>query len=145
MQNCKYIILIGDGMGDYPQAELGHKTLLQSAFIPNMRAIAATGEARLVTTVPEGMPAGSDVANLSIMGFDPKKYYKGRAPIEAVGAGIELHPDDVAFRCNLITVKNGLITDHSAGHISTDEARPLIELLENRLGNDERRFFTGTS
>jgi len=145
MQNCKYIILIGDGMGDYPQAELGHKTPLQSASIPNMRALAALGEARLVTTVPEGMPAGSDVANLSIMGFDPKKYYKGRAPIEAVGAGIDLHPDDVAFRCNLITVANGLITDHSAGHISTDEARPLIELLEKELGADVRHFFTGTS
>lgn len=145
MRNCKYIILVGDGMGDYPQAELGHKTPLQSAFIPNMRAIAVNGEARLVSTVPEGMPAGSDVANMSIMGFDPKKYYKGRAPIEAAGAGIDLHPDDVAFRCNLITVEKGLITDHSAGHISTDMARPLIEILNKQLGNNEKRFFTGTS
>lgn len=145
MQNRKYIILIGDGMGDYPQAELGHKTLLQSASIPNMRAIATAGEARLVTTVPAGMPAGSDVANLSIMGFNPAKYYTGRAPIEAAGAGIDLHPDDVAFRCNLITVENGLIADHSAGHIPTEEARPLIELLEKRLGGDGKRFFTGTS
>lgn len=145
MQNCKYIILIGDGMGDYPQAELGHKTPLQSASIPNTRAIAAAGEARLVTTVPEGMPAGSDVANLSIMGFDPKKYYKGRAPIEAAGAGIDLHPDDVAFRCNLITVENGLIADHSAGHIPTPEARSLIELVEKTLGGEGRHFFTGTS
>ncbi|MDO9542127.1 MAG: cofactor-independent phosphoglycerate mutase [Kiritimatiellia bacterium] len=145
MQSCKYIILIGDGMGDYPQSVLGGKTPLQSAFIPNMRAIAAAGEARLVTTVPTGMPPGSDVANLSIMGFDPKKYYKGRAPIEAAGAGIDLQPDDVAFRCNLIAVENGLITDHSAGHISTEEARPLIETLNKQLGNNSRRFITGTS
>ena len=145
MQNRKYIILIGDGMGDYPQPALGGKTPLQSAIIPNMRAIAAAGEARLVTTVPGGMPPGSDVANLSIMGFDPKKYYKGRAPIEAAGAGIDLQPDDVAFRCNLITVDNGLIADHSAGHISTEEARPLIEILNKQLGNNTRRFITGTS
>ena len=144
-QNCKYIILVGDGMGDYPQAELGHKTPLQSASIPNLRAIAGAGEARLVVTVPEGMPPGSDVANLSIMGFNPAKYYKGRAPIEAVGAGIALYPDDVAFRCNLITVANGLIADHSAGHVSTDEARPLIEMLNKELGNNQRRFFVGTS
>ncbi|MDD5483626.1 MAG: cofactor-independent phosphoglycerate mutase [Kiritimatiellae bacterium] len=145
MQNRKCVILIGDGMGDYPQAELSGKTPLQSALIPNMRAIAAAGEARLVTTVPQGMPAGSDVANLCIMGFDPKKYYTGRAPIEAAGAGIELAEGDVAFRCNLITVENELITDHSAGHISTEEARPLIELIQNRLGNDGKRFFTGKS
>ena len=145
MNKCKYIILIGDGMGDYPQAELGGKTVLQSASIPNMRAIAAAGEVRLVTTVPKGMPAGSDVANLSIMGFDPAKYYTGRAPIEAAGAGIDLHPDDIAFRCNLITVENGLIIDHSSGHISTAEARSLMELVERRLGADGRHFFTGTS
>jgi 2,3-bisphosphoglycerate-independent phosphoglycerate mutase len=145
MNKRKYIILIGDGMGDYPQAELGNKTCLQSAAIPNMRAIAAAGEVRLVTTVPAGMPPGSDVANLSIMGFDPAKYYKGRAPIEAAGAGISLKPDDVAFRCNLITVEKELITDHSSGHISTAEAKPLIELIDRRLGGAGRRFYTGTS
>jgi len=145
MNKRKYIILIGDGMGDYPQAELGGKTVLQSASIPNMRAIAAEGEVRLVTTVPDGMPAGSDVANLSIMGFDPAKYYTGRAPIEAAGAGIDLHPDDVAFRCNLVTVENGLLVDHSSGHISTPEARSLIELVEKRLGGEGKHFFTGTS
>lgn len=145
MNKRKYIILIGDGMADYPQAELDNKTPLQSAFIPNMRAIAGAGEARLVSTIPAGMPAGSDVANLSIMGFNPAKYYKGRAPIEAAGAGIDLDPVDVAFRCNLITVADNLIADHSAGHIPTDEARSLIELLNKRLGDSAKRFFTGTS
>jgi len=145
MNKRKYIILIGDGMADYPQEALGGKTPLQVADIPNMRRAAALGEARLVNTVPPGMSPGSDVANLSIMGFDPAEYYKGRAPIEAVGAGIEVAPDDVAFRCNLITVENGLITDHSSGHISTEEARPLIELLDKKLGSGEKRFFTGTS
>ena len=145
MVKRKYVILIGDGMGDYPQSELGGKTLLQSAAIPNMRAIAAAGEARLVTTVPEGMVPGSDVANLSIMGFDPAKYYRGRAPIEAAGAGIDLKSDDVAFRCNLVTVDKGIITDHSAGHISTEQARPLIKLIDERLGDAGRRFFPGTS
>lgn len=145
MNKRKYIILIGDGMGDYPQAGLGDKTVLQSAFIPNMRSIAALGEARLVKTVPEGMPAGSDVANLSIMGFNPAKYYTGRAPIEAAGAGIDLKSDDVAFRCNLITVANGLIADHSAGHISTEDALPLIAMVEKSLGGDGRRFFPGAS
>jgi 2,3-bisphosphoglycerate-independent phosphoglycerate mutase len=144
-QQDKYVILIGDGMGDYPLAELGGKTPLQSAAIPNMRAIAALGEARLVNTVPEGMPAGSDVANLSIMGFDPAKYYTGRAPIEASGAGIKMLPDDVAFRCNLITVEKGLIVDHSSGHISTPEARLLIDSVEKQLGEDGKHFFTGTS
>jgi 2,3-bisphosphoglycerate-independent phosphoglycerate mutase len=145
MKDRKYVILIGDGMADYPLDTLGCKTPLQSARIPNMRAIAAAGEARLVSTIPEGMPAGSDVANLSILGFDPAKYYGGRAPIEAAGAGIDLGPDDVALRCNLITVANDLIADHSAGHISTEAARPLIELLNKKLGDDEKRFFTGTS
>lgn len=141
----KYIIIIGDGMGDYPQEALGGRTPLQTAFIPNIRAIAAAGEARLITTVPEEMPAGSDVANLSIMGFNPAKYYTGRAPIEAAGAGISMLPDDVAFRCNLITVEKGVIVDHSSGHISTPEARSLIDLIEKELGAEDRRFFTGTS
>lgn len=141
----KTAVLIGDGMGDYPLEQLGGKTPLQFANIPNIRRIAAVGTVRLMTTVPEGMPPGSDVANLSIMGFDPRRYYTGRAPIEAAGAGLELAGDDVAFRCNLITVAKDAIQDHSAGHITTPEARPIIEELDRRLGKDGRRFFTGTS
>ncbi len=136
----KIAVLIGDGMGDYPLQELGGKTPLQSAAIPNMRAIAAAGTVRLVNTVPTGMSPGSDVANLSIMGFDPRKYYTGRAPIEAAGAGIAMAPGDVAFRCNLIAVENELIKDHSSGHITTDEARPMIAELNARLGRPGLKF-----
>lgn len=131
-------------MGDYPLPELGGKTPLQAAKIPNIRRATAAGVVRLVKTVPDHMPPGSDVAILSIMGFDPRKYYTGRAPIEAAGAGVAMSADDVAFRCNLITVQRGLIKDHSSGHITTDEARPLIEALDKRLGRDGLRFITGT-
>lgn len=141
----KIAVLIGDGMGDYPVPELNGQTLLQAAAIPNIRAIAALGTVRLMTTVPPGMPSGSDVANLSIMGFDPRRYYTGRAPIEAAGAGVPLTADDVAFRCNLIATQDGRIDDHSAGHITTAEARLIIEALEARLGRTGLRFITGTS
>ncbi len=136
----KIAVLIGDGMGDYPIAALGGRTPLQAAAIPNLRAVAAAGAVRQVLTVPPGMPPGSDVANLSIMGFDPAACYTGRAPIEAAGAGLAMTAEDVAFRCNLITVADGLIQDHSAGHISTEEARPLVEALGRRLGGAGRRF-----
>lgn len=136
----KIVVLIGDGMGDYPIKELGGKTPLQTAAIPNIRAIAGSGTVRLVNTVPEGMSPGSDVANLSIMGFDPRKYYTGRAPIEAAGAGIAMGPSAVAFRCNLIAVEDGLIKDHSSGHITTEEARPIIATLNERLGGSGLSF-----
>lgn len=136
----KIMVLIGDGMGDYPLKELGGKTPLQAAAIPNMRAIAAAGTVRLVNTIPDGMSPGSDVANLSIMGFDPRKYYTGRAPIEAAGAGIAMGPSDVAFRCNLITVEQERIKDHSAGHITTAEAHPMIAALNECLGKPGLTF-----
>ena len=141
----KIAVLIGDGMGDYPLDQLGGKTPLQMASIPNIRRCAAAGTVRLVTTVPEGMAPGSDVANLSIMGFDPRHYYSGRAPIEAAGAGVEMQPGDIAFRCNLITVDQELIQDHSAGHISTPEARLMLADLESQLGRNGLRFCVGTS
>ncbi len=141
----KIAVLIGDGMGDYPLDKLGGKTPLAFANIPNIRRVAAMGTVRLMTTVPDGMLPGSDVANLSIMGFDPRKYYTGRAPIEAAGAGLEMATDDVAFRCNLITVAKDLIQDHSAGHITTAEARGIVEELEKRLGKEGLRFHAGTS
>ncbi|MFH1970753.1 MAG: cofactor-independent phosphoglycerate mutase [Verrucomicrobiota bacterium] len=136
----KIVVLIGDGMGDYPLKELGDKTPLQAAAIPNMRAIAGAGTVRLVNTIPEGMSPGSDVANLSIMGFDPRKYYTGRAPIEAAGAGLTMGPRDVAFRCNLIAVEAECIKDHSSGHITTGEARPMIAALNERLGRPGLTF-----
>jgi len=136
----KIVVLIGDGMGDYPLQELGGKTPLQAAAIPNIRAIAGSGTVRLVNTIPEGMSPGSDVANLSIMGFDPRKYYTGRAPIEAAGAGIAMGPRDVAFRCNLIAVEAERIKDHSSGHITTGEALPIIATLNERLGRPGLAF-----
>ncbi len=141
----KIAVLIGDGMGDYPLKQLGGKTPLQFANIPNIRRIAAVGTVRLMTTVPNGLAPGSDVANLSIMGFDPRRYYTGRAPIEAAGAGLDLADEDVAFRCNLITVAKDLIQDHSAGHITTPEARRIVEDLDKHLGRNGLRFFPGTS
>jgi 2,3-bisphosphoglycerate-independent phosphoglycerate mutase len=141
----KIAVLVGDGMGDYPLEKLGGKTPLQFANISNIRRVAAMGTVRLMTTIPEGLPPGSDVANLSIMGFDPGKHYTGRAPIEAAGAGVDLAPDDVAFRCNLITVAKNLIADHSAGHITTGEAEKIIADLGERLGKDGLRFHVGTS
>jgi 2,3-bisphosphoglycerate-independent phosphoglycerate mutase len=139
----KYIVVIGDGMADYPIKELGDKTPLQVADKPNMDDIARKGKNGLLRTIPEGMNAGSDIANLSIMGYDPKKYYTGRGPLEAASVGVKLGPGEVAFRCNLITEKDGYIADYCAGHISTEEARELIEALDNYF--DVGKFYTGVS
>ena len=141
----KFVVLVGDGMGDYPVAELGQRTPLQTARIPNIRRIAAAGEVRLVQTVPQGVYPGSDVANLSLLGYDPKSNYTGRAPIEAAGAGVPLQPADAAFRCNLVTIENGLMKDYSAGHITTPEGRQLITDLDRRIGKDGLRFHGGVS
>ncbi len=141
----KIAVLIGDGMGDYPLPACGGRTPLQIAAIPNMRRAAGAGRARLINTVPEGMQPGSDVAILSMMGFDPRSHYTGRAPIEAAGMDIDMAPNEIAFRCNLITTEEGLIKDHSSGHITTEEAEPMIMELERRLGNNNIRFIPGTS
>jgi Predicted phosphoglycerate mutase, AP superfamily len=121
----KYIVVIGDGMVDEPLAELNGETPLQKAKTPHMDFIAKNGSCGMLQTVPSGMEPGSDVANLSIMGYDPKEYYTGRGPLEAASIGATLKEDDVAFRCNLITQKNGLLADFNAGHISTVEAAEL--------------------
>ena len=137
-------MLVGDGMGDYPCDELQGRTPLQAAHAPNMRRIAAAGETRMVQTVPlRGLPPGSDVANLSLFGYNPEENYTGRAPIEAAGANLPLQTDDVAFRCNLVTIRDGCMADHSAGQISTEEARLLIETIAAELGNHDRHFHTG--
>ena len=141
----KILVLVGDGMGDYPVAALGDKSPLQAAHIPNMRRLAAAGEVRMVQTIPEGMAPGSDVANLDLLGYNPAENYTGRAPIEAAGAGIPLAPDDVAYRCNLVTVTDGHMRDYSAGHITTGEAHELIEAVAAELGNETMRFHGGVS
>ena len=138
-------ILIGDGMGDYPLPEFGGKTVLQAARMPNTRRLAAIGRRRRIRTVPPGMNPGSDVANLSLFGYDPAENYTGRAPIEAAGAGVVLGPEDIAFRCNLVTIADGRMADYSAGHITTEEARELLRALEERLGREGLRFHAGVS
>ncbi|CAG0988161.1 2,3-bisphosphoglycerate-independent phosphoglycerate mutase [Methanosarcinales archaeon] len=140
----KYIVLVGDGMADYPIPELGGLTPLQAADTPNMDFIAKHGKCGLAKTVPDDKPPGSDVANLSIMGYDPDKYYSGRGPLEAASIGINLEKDDIAFRCNLITEKNGLIADYSSGHISSEEAGILIKAVDKELGKS-CRFHAGVS
>ncbi len=125
----KYIVAVGDGMADYPIDELGGRTPLQVADTPNMDSIASQGMCGLFKTIPDGMAVGSDTANLSVMGYDPGKYYTGRGPIEAASMGVELEDNDTAFRCNLITQKDGKIADYCAGHITTEEAEELIDAL----------------
>ncbi len=141
----KYAILIGDGMADYPIEKLGGKTILQAARTPAMDYIAAHGKTGLAKTVPDGFPPGSDVANMSILGYDPAIYYSGRAPLEAASMGVALAADDVAFRCNLITIDHGRIKDYSAGHISSEEAEILIKTLDSELSTEELSFYPGIS
>ncbi len=133
----KFVILVGDGMGDFPLDELNGRTPLEVARTPNIDRLCSIGKLGLVKTVPEGMDPGSDVANMSLLGYDPKKYHTGRGPLEAASMGIKLEPGDVAFRCNLVTVGNvdgsKVMIDYSGGHISTEEARQIIEDLQPAL------------
>ena len=145
----KHIILIGDGMADYPVPELGGKTPLEVADIPNMNLIVQKGKLGMVRTIPMGLHPGSDIANLSILGYDPRQYYTGRAPLEAASLGLKLGPEDVAYRCNLVTlsVKNGkkYMDDYSAGHISTEEAKEIIHEIDQKLGIKDIKFYPGVS
>jgi 2,3-bisphosphoglycerate-independent phosphoglycerate mutase len=147
----KYVVILGDGMPDYPLEEFGGKTPLEYALTPNMDKLAKRGETGMVRTVPQGMPAGSDVANLSVMGYDPARYYTGRSPIEAVAMGVELAEEDVSFRCNLVTLSNEepyqskSMADYSAGEISTPEAGKIMADVEKNFGSDVFNFFAGVS
>ena len=139
----KYAIVIMDGAADEPLPELAGRTILEKAHIPNTDWISTHGRQGLVQTVPEGMPPASDVAIMSLLGYDPKKCYPGRAPLEAVAQGIETAPSDWIFRCNLVTVADGMMRDHSAGHIDDVQARQLIDSLNEQLGNEEITFYAG--
>lgn len=142
----KYIVLLGDGMGDYPLAELGNKTPLQYARTPNMDRMAQEGTVGLVDTIPEGFTPGSDVANLSVLGYNPHEFYSGRGPLEAANMGIHLGPDDVAFRCNLVTLSEGFdvrMEDFTADHIPSAEAREIILSLQAEIGNETFQFYPG--
>ncbi len=140
----KYVVIVGDGMADRPLEELGGKTPLQVADKPNMDWIAANGRSGLLRNVPKGMRPESDVAMMSILGYDPRKYHPGRGPLEAAGMDIKLGKDDVAFRCNLITEENGVIKDYSAGHVTTEEAKELMELVRENFGQIGD-FYVGVS
>jgi 2,3-bisphosphoglycerate-independent phosphoglycerate mutase len=145
----KYVVLLGDGMSDQAIEGLGGKTPLQAAKTPNMDFMAKRGLLGLAQTVPAGYPPGSDVANLSMFGYDPTQCYTGRSPLEAASMGVELGPDDVAFRVNLVHLdaRGGrlLMEDYSAGHISTPDGRELVEELQRQLGDDEFSFYPGVS
>jgi 2,3-bisphosphoglycerate-independent phosphoglycerate mutase len=143
--STRYAIIIPDGAADEPLEQLDNKTVLEAAQTPNMDKISSQGRQGLVQTVPEDMEPGSDVAQMSILGYDPRQYYCGRAPIEAVARNIELSPTDWVFRCNLVTIADGKMEDHSAGHISTEEASQLIKELNDHFGNGQMRFYAGVS
>lgn len=149
MRKKKYVILLGDGMPDRPIPEKDNKTPLMMAATPNLDFLAREGTVGGVRTTPDGFEPGSDVTNLGILGYDPKLYYTGRAPLEAAAMGIELGPDDVAFRCNLVTLKaiaDGVIMeDFSAGHIETEDAAELVEDLNRELGDEKISFHPGVS
>ena len=141
----KYAIIVPDGAADEPIEILGNKTVLEAAETPNMDKISTLGRQGIVRTVPENMEPGSDVAQMSLLGYDPLRYYSGRAPIEAAARNIKLSANDWVFRCNLITIADGRMADHSAGHISTKEAGKLIEELQSRLGSEQVHFYSGIS
>lgn len=148
----KYLVMLGDGMADYPCPELDGKTPLEAAHKPCMDYLAQNGECGTVMTVPEGMVPESDTANLAVMGYDPRIYSKGRSPLEAASMGLEMSPEDTAFRTNLVTLsdcgeayEDKIIIDHSAGEITNGEAAELIRAVDEALGSEERRFFAGIS
>jgi 2,3-bisphosphoglycerate-independent phosphoglycerate mutase len=147
----KYLVVLCDGMADYPVAALGGKTPLAAAHTPNMDALAKTATVGLVKTVQDGMKPGSDVANLSVLGYDPMVYYTGRSPLEAGSIGIDMKKTDVALRCNLVTVsdepsyEDKTILDYCAGDIGTEEARILIDYVEEHLGSEIFHFYTGVA
>ncbi len=141
----KYIVLVADGMSDYPLEELGGRTPLEAARTPNMDFIAQYGRLGRAKTIPDKMVPGSDVANITIMGYDAHKFYTGRGPLEAANLGVKLEENDVAFRCNLVTVLEDKLVDYSAGHINSAEAGILINFINSNLGTDEIKFYPGVS
>ncbi|MBU2103000.1 MAG: cofactor-independent phosphoglycerate mutase [Candidatus Omnitrophota bacterium] len=141
----KYIVIVPDGAADYPIEILGGKTPLEAAEMPFTKSLAKQGILGRVKTIPKGFVSSSDVANLSLLGYEPQKYYCGRGPLEAANLGIELRPGDLAFRCNLVTEAEGKLSDYSAGHISNREAKILMADIREHLGAADIEFYSGTS
>jgi len=146
----KFIILVGDGMGDYPLDRLGGLTPLEAARTPNLDRLVRIGTLGIVQTIPSGMQPGSDVANMSLLGYDPAVYHTGRGPLEAASIGVRLEPDEVAFRCNLVFLSedeagNVVMADYSAGHISTPEAHEIIVSLQSAVSGSALKLYAGVS
>lgn len=148
----KYVVVLGDGMADYPIPELGDKTPLEYAQTPVLDQLSKVSEVGLVHTIPEGMAPGSDTANLSVIGYDPKIYYSGRSPLEALSIGVDMKPTDISFRCNIVTVSEAeenyedkTIIDHSSSEISTEDAAVLLDAVRQELETDEYKYYVGTS
>ena len=139
----KHIIILGDGMADWPSASLSNKTLLQHSHTPYMDMLASKGRTGQLITVAEGFHPGSEVANMSVMGYDLPKVYEGRGPLEAASIGVELQPGDMAMRCNIVCIEGEILKNHSAGHISTEDADVLVKYLQEHLGNERVKFHTG--
>lgn len=148
----KYLVILGDGMADRPIESLGNKTPLEYANTPKMDELASKGEIGTVHTIPDGMKPGSDTANLSVLGYDPRKYYSGRSPLEALSIGVPMKDTDIALRCNIVTLSeeednygDRTIIDHSSGEISTEECAVLLEAVKKEMENDIFHFYVGTS
>jgi 2,3-bisphosphoglycerate-independent phosphoglycerate mutase len=148
----KYLVVLGDGMADEPLEELGNKTPLMAANTPQLDLLAKKSEIGIAYTIPEGMKPGSDTANLAVLGYNPKVYYSGRSPLEALSIGVNMKPTDIALRCNIVTLteddkpyEEQTILDHSSGEISTEDAAILIEAVKKELENDIYKFYVGTS
>lgn len=148
----KYVVILGDGMADEPIESLGGKTILEAAHTPNMDRLSKISEIGMVHTVPDGMAPGSDTANLSVLGYDPKIYYSGRSPLEALSIGVPMKDTDIALRCNIVTVSDDdlpyeekTIIDHSSSEISTEDCAVLLEAVREQLEDDVFKFYLGTS
>jgi len=141
----KYLVVIPDGVADRPTAQLDGRTVLQVAAVPNMDRVAREGMVGVAQTIPEGLSPGSDVASMAILGYDPRRYYSGRGPLEAAGRGVGLEAEDVVYRCNLISTDGERLLDYAAGHIDNRSAETLIAVVNERLGSRRRRFIAGVS
>jgi len=145
ISNMKYIIILGDGMSDEPIASLGNKTCLQAARKPAIDLLASLGRCGMLHTIPEGFEPGSEIANMSVLGYDVPAVFEGRGSLEAASMGVNIAPGEMAMRCNLICIENGIIKNHSAGHISSEEAAELIAHLQKELADEEVSFYPGVS
>ena len=149
--NMKYALILTDGMADEPQKALGGKTPMEAARTPNMDRLAESGEVMELFTIPDSLPAGSDVGNLSIVGLDPVQYYSGRSPLEALSMRVPMEPGDVTYRINLVTLSDEepyeekTMVDYSGGEISTEEAAQLVAAVREKLQNDRYQYYAGVS